>query len=133
MTRKGSHMLDSDGNDMTKMDVAKESIEKLFEAYDAQGDVMVKMVAFNTGASEIGDTGHWMTIDEAKAALATIEAGGNTNYDAALSTAMNAFGDPGSIVDGAKTVSYFLSDGDANMPIGHAGIDGYGDGRVTCP
>jgi len=123
----GGRMHDSSGHDMTKLDVAKEAINQLFTAYDNQGDVMVKLVAFNSSASEPGDSNHWMTISDAHTALANIQAGGNTNYDAALTTAMAAFDDTGKIA-GAQNVSYFLSDGEPNQPSAHPGIDTYGTG-----
>jgi len=125
---QGHIMQDSELHYMTKLDVAKESIGRLLDAYDARGDIAVKLVAFNSSASEPGNPDHWMNIIDAKAALSGITAYGNTNYDAALTTAMSAFGDPGNI-DGAQNVSYVLSDGVPNEPSGHAGIDGYGDGN----
>jgi hypothetical protein len=116
-----------DGHSMTKLDAAKQAIENLFTAYDTQGDVMVKLVAFNSSASEPGHADHWMTIAQAHDALSSIQAGGTTNYDAALTTAMNNFDDPGKIA-GAQTVSYFLSDGEPNQPSAHPGITDYGTG-----
>jgi Ca2+-binding RTX toxin-like protein len=60
-------------------------------------------------------------VDQARAFLDTLTAGGRTNYDAALTTAMTAFGASGKIV-GAENVAYFLSDNNPNEPAGSIGV-----------
>ncbi|WBV70192.1 hypothetical protein PGH46_16830 [Legionella pneumophila] len=70
---------------------------ELLERYEALGNVKVRIVTFNTSATAIGSV--WMTVDAAKNALLGLTAGGNTNFDAALITAMNAFNS--GTVDGA--------------------------------
>jgi hypothetical protein len=114
-----------DGHSMTRLDAAKEAIEKLIDAYDAKGDVMVKLVAFSgdydshiienpQDAFEAGNLdGQWLTAAEAKAALAGLSPTNYTNYDAGLQVAMDAFADTGKI-GGAQNISYFLSDGEPN-------------------
>ena len=114
-----------DGHSMTRLDAAKESIEKLIDAYDAKGDVMVKLVAFSgdydshiienpQDAFEAGNyDGRWLTADEAKDALEALSPTNYTNYDAGLDAAMKAFADTGKI-GGAQNISYFLSDGEPN-------------------
>lgn len=93
---------------LSRLDLAKQSISNLLDGYDEYGDVSVRLVTFASMADEVGDA--WMTVEEARGFIATLKAGGMTNYDAALNTAMSAFASDGAI-DGAQNVSYFLSDG----------------------
>ena len=96
---------------LSRLDVAKAAINELLEQYDNRGDVMVRIVTFATNGAEVGSV--WMTVDQAKAAVAALETLNNTNYDAALLTAMGAFTDAGKLTGaGVQNVSYFLSDGD---------------------
>jgi large repetitive protein len=54
-----------------------------------------------------------MSVADAKDAIDDLSAGGNTNYSAALTEAMNIFGDAGKLSgSGTQNVSYFLSDGE---------------------
>jgi len=99
---------------------AIKSITKLIDSYDNQGEVAVRLVTFSTTGAERGD--HWMSATEAKSALASLCAGGNTNYDAALDAARGAFTDSGHL-DGGHNVAYFFSDGRPNLPTGDVGID----------
>jgi hypothetical protein len=69
-----------------------------------------------------------MSASEAKALLAGLTAGGNTNYDAALDTARGAFTDSGHLT-GGQNVAYFFSDGRPNLPTSDVGIDA-GEARV---
>ena len=96
-----------DGHSMTKLAAAEQAIKNLFNEYDKLGDVALKLVTFS-------DTGHetatWITsVTQLNSALTSLSASGATNYDAALTSAITAFG-TGSI-KGAQNVSYFLSDG----------------------
>ena len=94
----------------TRLDVAKAAINDALDQYDNRGDVMVRIVTFSTGAAVGSD---WQSVADAKAAIADLSAGGNTNYSAALTTAMNIFGDHGKLSGpGTQNVSYFLSDGE---------------------
>ncbi|WP_061469197.1 enhanced entry virulence factor RtxA [Legionella pneumophila] len=91
---------------------------ELLERYEALGNVKVRIVTFNTSATAIGSV--WMTVDAAKNALLGLTAGGNTNFDAALITAMNAFnsgtvGGADGRIAGAQNVSYFISDGNPTV------------------
>ncbi|MHA3140446.1 enhanced entry virulence factor RtxA [Legionella pneumophila] len=91
---------------------------ELLERYEALGNVKVRIVTFNTSATAIGSV--WMTVDAAKNALLGLTAGGNTNFDAALITAMNAFnsgtvGGADGRIGGAQNVSYFISDGNPTV------------------
>ena len=101
------------GNDLSRLDLAKLAINDLLDRYDGLGDVMVRLVVFGNDGQAIGD--RWLTVDEARAALAGISVSGEaSNYDAALATASQAFADPGRI-DTAQNVSYFFSDGEPTI------------------
>jgi T1SS-143 domain-containing protein len=96
---------------LTRLDAAKSAVNELLDQYDSRGDVMVRIVTFSTAGTAVGSA--WKSVADAKAAIANLSAGGNTNYDAALLTAMTAF-TAGTKLSGPGTqnVSYFLSDGE---------------------
>ena len=99
---------------LTRLDVAKAAINELLDQYDNRGDVMVRIVTFSTTGAAVGSA--WQSVADAKAAIAGLSAGGNTNYDAALLTAMGAFTDGTKLTGpGTQNVSYFLSDGDPTV------------------
>lgn len=105
---------------LNRLQAAQQAMTDLINAYDANGDVVVRIVTFSSGATEVGS--QWMSATDAIAAIGALIAGGTTNYDAAIETAApNAFTDPGKIA-GGQNVSYFLSDGNPNVPAGDAGI-----------
>ncbi len=104
----------------TRLQSAIASIEKLIDSYADRGDVMVRLVTFSSEASERGAS--WMTVSQARTTLAGLKAGGNTNYDAALDSARDAFDDPGRLA-GGDNIAYFFSDGRPNVPSGDVGID----------
>ncbi len=79
---------------LTRLDVAKAAINELLEQYDGRGDVMVRIVTFSSSATALGST--WMNIAAAKTAIDGLSAGGNTFYDAGISTAESAFAASGS-------------------------------------
>jgi len=119
LDNSGSMAENSGVDGLTRLELAKNAIEQLINEYDGHGDVMVRIVTFNTTADDVGE--HWMTANDAITALESITANGSTNYDAALASAIEAFHDPGAI-PGGQFVSYFLSDGEPNRPIGSVGI-----------
>src|SRR5262245_30036526 len=95
----------------TRLDAVKVAVDELLDQYDSHGDVRVQIVKFSTGASQVGSD--WMSVAAAKDAIDDLSAGGNTNYSAALTKAMNIFGDAGKLSgSGTQNVSYFLSDGE---------------------
>ena len=96
---------------LTRLDVAKAAINEVLDQYDNRGDVMVRIVTFSDTGAAVGSA--WQSVANAKAAIAGLSAGGNTNYDAALLAAMGAFTDGTKLTGpGTQNVSYFLSDGD---------------------
>jgi VCBS repeat-containing protein len=94
----------------TRLEAAIAAINELLDQYDSLGDVKVQIVKFSTGAEQVG--ANWMSVTQAKAAIADLTANGSTFYDEALTEAMNIFGNAGKL-SGSNTqnVSYFLSDG----------------------
>jgi len=107
---------------LTRLDVLKASVSELLDQYGDLGQVRVQIVTFSTGAQQVGS--NWMTIDQAKAAVDALTAGGNTNYDAAVTTAESIYGNAGALATaGVQNVSYFMSDGVPNLPNGSVGIN----------
>jgi len=100
---------------MDRLEVAVQSIKTLLDRYDGMGDVAVRLVTFNGTAKASGEA--WTSVSQAKALLDQLEHSGYTNYDLALSQAMQAYGSPGKI-SGAQNVAYFLSDGAPNYSAG---------------
>jgi VCBS repeat-containing protein len=92
----------------SRLDLLKTSVNELLDQYGKIGDVMVRIVTFATDAQV--ESAAWLTLTDAKTIINDLEAVGGTNYDAALHTAMLAFGDNGAL-ENATNVSYFMSDG----------------------
>ncbi|MBY0444453.1 MAG: VWA domain-containing protein, partial [Burkholderiales bacterium] len=102
----------------TRLQVAKEAITKLIHDYDVLGDVKVMLVTFSSSAATQQSSGQtWMSVGEAKAILAGLNANGGTNYDAAVGQVMTRYADAGKIV-GAQKIGYFFSDGEPNPGLG---------------
>jgi hypothetical protein len=95
----------------TRLVAAKAAINELLDQYDSRGDVRVQIVKFSTNASQVGTD--WMSVADAKAAIAGLSVTDTTNYDAALLTAIDIFTHVGKLGGpDAQNVSYFLSDGE---------------------
>ncbi len=108
---------------LNKLQALQAAVNELLEQYGNLGEVRICFTRFDTSASNLGAQ-TWLTLDQAKTVLATLSAGGNTNYDAALLQAISAFDDNGRLIDGftggtvnpgnaapVQNVSYFISDG----------------------
>src|SRR5262249_12246534 len=96
---------------LTRLDAVKAAVDDLLDQYADRGDVRVQIVQFSTNASQVGSD--WMSVTDAETAIDDLRAGGNTNYSAALTKAVNIFGDTGKLSgSGTQNVSYFLSDGE---------------------
>lgn len=117
----GSMVEDSGLTNLSKLELAVAAIKELVDLYDSRGNVVIQIVTFGTGAAT-QPAGVWLTVDQARAFLDSVATGGQTNYDAALTEAIAAFGQAGKIA-GAQNVAYFLSDNNPNRPIGDVGID----------
>ncbi|WP_048402384.1 beta strand repeat-containing protein, partial [Pseudomonas weihenstephanensis] len=93
---------------LNRLQLAKQAINALLDKYAGMGDVMVQVVAFSSSATDV--SGGWVTVAQAKAFVASLSAGGGTNYDAAVATSQTAFNMGGKLT-GAQNVGYFFSDG----------------------
>ena len=93
---------------LNRLQLAKQAINALLDKYAGMGDVMVQVVAFSSSATDV--SGGWVTVAQAKAFVASLTAGGGTNYDAAVATSQTAFNMGGKLT-GAQNVGYFFSDG----------------------
>ena len=101
---------------------AVNSIKTLLDRYDEFGGVKVRLVTFSTNADPVGTV--WTDVATAKAQLDTIVSNGpagGTNYDAALSDSMAAFGSGGKLTN-AQNISYFFSDGVPTYGSGGTGV-----------
>ena len=118
----GSMTSSADFGGYNRIEAAKLAILELLEQYESMGEVKVRLVTFAAGAT--ASSGGWMTVEAAKAAVLAIGTpSGNTNYDAALTTAMDAWDTAGKLTTDVQNVSYFLSDGEPNRPTNSVGID----------
>jgi VCBS repeat-containing protein len=91
-----SGVKDAQGNVMSKLALEKAALDQLITEYGTHGDVMVRLVTFHDGTSEIVGNG-WMTASQAIATINALTNSGNTNYDAALLNAQTAFNTTGAI------------------------------------
>ncbi|MDD1013058.1 retention module-containing protein [Pseudomonas rubra] len=94
---------------LTRMQLAKQAINALLDKYDEMGDVKVQLVTFSTGANQPSTV--WVTVDQAKAIVNGLSAGGSTYYDSAINSAQTAYTTGGKIT-GAQNIVYFFSDGE---------------------
>ncbi|MGJ8687298.1 MAG: VWA domain-containing protein, partial [Spongiibacteraceae bacterium] len=93
----------------TRLEAAVIAIKQLLDAYDALGNVKVKLITFASNDSRED----WSSIAAAKTILDSLSDGGGTDYDEALEGAMSSTGFTQSgAISGANNVSYFLSDGE---------------------
>ncbi|QEX17035.1 hypothetical protein FRZ44_23310 [Hypericibacter terrae] len=107
----GSMTDDSGLQGLDRLQASKAAINELFEQYGSLGSVKVQIVLFSGSATDQGSV--WLTLDQAKTFMATVSAGGSTNYDAALQQAMTSFTDSGKLATpSVQNVVYFVSDGD---------------------
>ena len=107
--------------ELSRLAVLKASVNNLLDKYGDAGDVRVMIVEFNSSATQKGSG--WMSLADAKALVAKLEADGGTNYQEALNTAMNAWNNSGAgKLEGAnvQNISYFFTDGepDWNRSVG---------------
>ncbi|MFS2067299.1 retention module-containing protein [Pseudomonas sp. CT11-2] len=96
---------------LSRLELAKQAISALLDKYDNLGDVKVQIVTFSSSATD--QTSVWVDVATAKSIIATLTAGGGTNYDAAVATMESAFDTSGKLT-GAQNVGYFFSDGKPN-------------------
>lgn len=99
-------------NGLTRLELAKESIDTLLDKYSGMGDVRVQLVTFSSHTDTPSTI--WVDVDTAKGLIAGLTAGGGTNYDYALAAAEQAYTTDGKIV-GAQNLTYFFSDGNPTL------------------
>lgn len=126
----GINEVDEDGG-ISRLAAAVQAIGKLLDRYDDFGNVAVRLVTFNNTAQTVGDS--WLTVNQAKALLATVTVNGATNYDFALQQAMTAFGTPEGKLGNAQNVAYFLSDGNPTLSSRFPNPGAPQDGNTTQP
>ncbi|MBD1590011.1 VWA domain-containing protein, partial [Pseudomonas typographi] len=114
----------------SRLDFAKDAMDKLLDQYQALGDVRVQIVTFNTEAQQL--TSDWVTVSQAKTIIDGLTASGGTNYDYALDQASAAWSADGKL-DSAQNVSYFFSDGSPTLSDENPLPSGEQDGRTTQP
>jgi hypothetical protein len=104
----------------TRLEVTQAAIKELIDGYNGLGNVMVNINIFGSLATN----GTWMTAANAITFLDTLSANqGNTNYDAALRSAMDSFALPGKFTaSNAQNVLYFLSDGAPTVGDGNSSL-----------
>ncbi|SDZ34573.1 retention module-containing protein [Pseudomonas sp. NFIX28] len=96
---------------LSRLELAKQAISALLDKYADMGDVKVQIVTFSSSATD--KTPIWVDVATAKSIIASLTAGGGTNYDAAVAAAKLAFATSGQL-SGAQNVGYFFSDGKPN-------------------
>ncbi|EPJ53601.1 MAG: hypothetical protein OFPI_10420 [Osedax symbiont Rs2] len=112
-------------NGTTRLEAAKSALNDMLNKYNELGDVKVQLATFSSSKTLLSST--WMTISEALGKLNSItNPDGGTNYDYALDGMEEAFNSSGKL-NGAKNVSYFLSDGVPTLSDTHPGNDNAGD------
>jgi len=116
LDRSGSMdwLIDQDiiGSGPSRMDIAKNALNAMFDSLDTRGDVNVKFVTFSNDSTESS----WFNdnIDGAKAYLNDVNPGGGTRYNQALDSAMSGYSPP----EADRTLTYFISDGNPNTGYG---------------
>ena len=108
-----------------KLQALQGAVNELLEQYGNLGSVRICLVRFDSNSSTLhGPSSEvWLTIDQAKALLATLSADNNTNYDAALLEAMASYQTntgtdhkltAADVTGPIQNVGYFISDGVPN-------------------
>ncbi|MBB6521224.1 retention module-containing protein [Pseudoteredinibacter isoporae] len=102
--------------------LAKDAINRLIDTYEANGDVRVTVITFDTSADI--ELPYWQSSSTAKDDVDALTAGGWTNYDGALALAQTAFdsANNGNMLPNAKNVLYFLSDGEPTAADGNTSV-----------
>ncbi|HHB1592645.1 TPA: Calx-beta domain-containing protein [Vibrio campbellii] len=97
-----------------RLQIMKDSTTQLLNQYESIGQTRVQIIKYSGSATTYAIAGAtWLTVDEAKAYIDTLTAGGATNYNRAINEAKGSWDDAGKLPS-ASNVSYFLSDGQPN-------------------
>jgi len=115
-----SSMAQASGVDgLSRLQATVRAAEQLLDRYDDVGSVSVRLVTFGSSAQASGAT--WMAVDDARRALAALQASSTdeARHDLALQAAQTAFEDAGRIA-GAQNVAYVLTDSQPNAQVAQA-------------
>ncbi|RRV07961.1 retention module-containing protein [Pseudomonas sp. v388] len=112
-----SMKLPSGVDGLSRLDLAKQALNRLLSQYEAMGDVRVQIVTFNVQAAIM--TPVWVDVATARSIIDALGAGNGTDYDAALAAARQAFEQDGRLTDG-QNLAYFLSDGNPTLSPEHS-------------
>ena len=96
-----------------RIDLAREAVSQMMDAYEDIGPVNVLVVDFASSAANSGWFSGSDALADANGYLNGLDPSGFTNYEAALDEVQSAFGTPPG-ADGFRNVTYFLSDGKPN-------------------
>ena len=103
-------MSEANSSGQTRLDIAKQALVNLLDAYDKFSDVRINLIGFSTYAGSMDNT--WLTVAEVKLLLPALYANADTNYDAALQAAINGYAQTGKFDSPTQNVVYFISDGE---------------------
>ncbi|PYE38788.1 beta strand repeat-containing protein, partial [Psychrobacter fozii] len=116
-------------NGVSRLQATKDALIEAIDKYEEFGDVKVRLVTFSSDGQAIGT--EWVSSADAITQINALTAGGVTNYDAALGSAIDAFDDVGklepvSIVDSQGNEAFnnptnksiFITDGVPNRGLG---------------
>ena len=106
---------------LSRLDLAKQSIGLLLDQYADMGNVSVQLVAFNNKINAV--TSEWVSVAQAKQDLAGLTAGGGTNYDYALQGAREAYDTAVGKISGGQNLTYFFSDGNPTLSSEYNRVD----------
>ncbi|WP_434353523.1 Calx-beta domain-containing protein [Psychrobacter sp. HD31] len=124
-TYKATYQTDDEGNflnegdivtverGLTRLEVTQQAIMDMISAYEEAGSAYssrFQLVEFATEAFDV-EGSLWLTGNEARQNLFKFVAGGSTNYDAALSKAIELYDNAGKIADADVNTTYFMTDG----------------------
>ncbi|MBI5924118.1 MAG: type I secretion C-terminal target domain-containing protein [Aquabacterium sp.] len=117
---------------LTRLQAAIQAIDNLIDRYDQYGDVAVRLVAFASEAHAQGDA--WLSAQQAKDVLSSLQVGGSTNFDYALAAAQQAFHTSAGKLANAQNVAYLLSDANPTLSSANPtpGVNGQ-SGNLTEP
>jgi VCBS repeat-containing protein len=102
------------GTTLSRLDLAKQAVDKMLLQYADIGDVKVQVTTFNNQTHQV--SGEWVDVAKAISLVNSLTAGGGTNYDYALDGAKAAYAADGKLEGaGVQTVSYFVSDGNPTL------------------
>ncbi|MCP5308580.1 MAG: tandem-95 repeat protein [Zoogloeaceae bacterium] len=112
----------------TRLDLAKQAMIELVEAYFNQGqNVSIKLIEFSSSATILNGNVAFTDKEAAIAAINGMTGSGGTNYEAALTSTQAAFG---TIDPSVENLVYFISDGVPSVgnitdPVGASGYDAF--------